>query len=86
MYMLRCKTCGEREPCAGPSRSKLCRKCQHEQRMDRQCNRRHLQAGLVSTKGKPLMCKCRQCAKPFTPKRTTARFCSAKCRVYYHRG
>jgi len=29
--------------------------------------------------------KCEHCAKEFTPKRKTAKFCSDRCRVQYHR-
>ena len=29
---------------------------------------------------------CQACRKPFTPKRSTARFCSDRCRLAAHRG
>ena len=29
--------------------------------------------------------RCAYCSEPFHPKRSTAKFCSAKCRVYHNR-
>lgn len=33
----------------------------------------------------PVARTCRHCGEPFTPARTTAQFCSARCRVAHHR-
>jgi hypothetical protein len=67
---------------------------QRERRREAQRRRRRLPAGLIETKllagGKfrmdfPVKRKCEHCGTEFKPKRTTARFCCAKCRVYASR-
>jgi hypothetical protein len=65
---------------------------QREQRRARQRERRAIAAGLVQKKDTgffwfwaPVKFSCQQCGAEFKPQRTTARFCSTKCRVYWNR-
>jgi hypothetical protein len=85
MYTLVCKACGRPERRPGRTRSTLCGECQRRRGVDRQRQRRCLRAGLVTATGEPVGRKCEHCGEPFVPERTTARFCSPKCRVYFHR-
>jgi hypothetical protein len=68
---------------------------QREQKTRRQRQRRRLASGLYIEKtvgsDEPLLVivkslrTCEHCGQDFTPLRTTARFCSSKCRVYWNR-
>ncbi len=67
----------------------LCLDCRHKRDMASQRRRRALKAGLLVTKTEghfkidaPLKRPCEHCGREFQPRRTTARFCSTKCRVY----
>jgi hypothetical protein len=81
-----CWSCRQPFQVTTHSRSRRCRECQRKEEMTRQRERRHLAAGLATATGKPIKRKCQQCGQPFTPQRSTARFCSASCRVAHHRG
>ena len=62
-----------------------CRHCRldHERAMARNAARRRRRAnGEVTT---PSVKACEVCGNDFEPKRSTARFCSSKCRVAAHR-
>jgi hypothetical protein len=55
-------------------------------------DRRRRRAGLIQIKkvGQfrlevPVKFRCQHCGQEFTPQRRTARFCGAKCRVYWSR-
>jgi hypothetical protein len=63
-----------------------------ERRRQRQQERRRVRAGLLTEKGwrkfrtvHPVKFTCAQCGEEFLPQRSTAKFCSARCRVYWHR-
>jgi hypothetical protein len=64
---------------------------QRERRRSTQRQRRLLRAGLLEWKvmaggefkmAVPVKRACEHCGAEFEPQRTTARFCSTKCRVY----
>ena len=62
-----------------------CRKCELE--LQRRWNRRasknyRVRNGMIHT---PLYVECHHCGKKFQPKRSTAKFCSDRCRVANHR-
>jgi hypothetical protein len=63
-----------------------------ERQRHQQKERRALAAGLVTAQRQgifrlllPVKRTCAQCGAEFQPQRTTAKFCSPKCRVYWHR-
>jgi len=92
MYFRRavpCDACGKVEWMPISARmTRLCYQCQHSEPWSGSA-RGQRKAGLLVIKGKcivPAGRKCRRCGELFVPQRTTARFCSAKCRVYFHRG
>jgi endogenous inhibitor of DNA gyrase (YacG/DUF329 family) len=73
-----------------------CGACQEKHTRERrrlaQQNRRQLRAGLVARQVMgifavyvPVKVPCAQCGNEFEAQRTTARFCSDKCRVYFNR-
>lgn len=39
----------------------------------------------MAAKTQPKTVTCRNCGEPFTPRRSTAQFCKASCRVAYNR-
>jgi hypothetical protein len=91
-----CVDCGTEEKMSVKThRCKACRAKRDRQRQtDRQRERRGIKAGLIQRKRigqlplvqlQPVYRPCEHCGKPFAPRRTTARFCSPKCRVYHHR-
>jgi hypothetical protein len=91
-----CVDCGtEEEMSVKTHRCKACRaKRDRERQTDRQRERRRLKSGLWQLKRvgqlpitqlQPVKRPCEHCGEPFIPQRTTARFCSTKCRVYHHR-
>jgi hypothetical protein len=60
--------------------------------MARQRYRRAIRSGLLKIKGTgifrvqvPLRVACAHCGVEFQPERTTARFCSPRCRVAFNR-
>ena len=61
----------------------------NKRKVRKQRERRRLESGLLvekSINGEILIKRtCEHCSEPFTPNRTTARFCSVRCRVYFHR-
>jgi len=83
----RCRWCGEVKELH--CRAKVCEDCRHERDMKKQRERRAVKAGLLVTvphKAFRLLQSaartCGHCGGEFKPKRTTARYCSTKCRVY----
>jgi hypothetical protein len=85
-----CRDCGktERRGC----NAKRCRDCQRrregELHLEAQRRRRAVGSGRLVPLGSglvPARLACRRCGREFVPRRATARFCSAKCRVYWHR-
>jgi hypothetical protein len=46
---------------------------------------RHLDAGFLTSSGTHCFPRCAHCGEGFFPKRTTARYCSTRCRVAAHR-
>ncbi len=77
----KCPECG-RHMCSGSVR---CNHCELE--LQRLWNRKasknyRVRNGLIKT---PLYVKCHHCGKKFQPKRSTAKFCSDRCRVVNHR-
>jgi hypothetical protein len=90
-----CEDCGEPE--VRGKRATRCRECQRkharELRGRRQRDRRAVAAGLVEYQNTdffrlmvPVRAPCRHCGTPFLRQRTTARYCSTRCRVAAHRG
>ena len=80
-HRVSCPDCG-RHMCAGRPR---CNHCQLDR--DRFHNRRasrsyRIRNGLVKT---PLFKECGHCGARFQPARSTAQFCSSRCRVASHR-
>jgi hypothetical protein len=80
------------------NRASRCEACQAARALERrragQRERRAIKAGLlgpdlVMQDGRILYpaipAACLRCGESFTPKRTTARFCSVRCRVAHHR-
>jgi hypothetical protein len=91
-YIVKCPECGKDELHTIHSRIKLCDQCQHKEKIARQWQRRRRKAGLLTVQKSgslrypvPVKRNCQHCGQAFTPERTTARFCSPKCRVYFHR-
>jgi hypothetical protein len=89
-----CPDCGKVEVRGVGARR--CRECAdrhaRERRVDAQRTRRLLAAGLVERQAcgvisllAPVKGVCAQCGAEFERRRTTARYCSAKCRVAAHR-
>jgi hypothetical protein len=91
--LIACGACGKVETMAVSYRmARLCRECKARRTLRQQRERRRLKAGLlvVQTKGQhtslvPVQRPCQQCGRLFEPKRTTARYCSTRCRVYAYR-
>jgi len=95
VHTLRCVECGRIEE----NRGRLAVRCPDCQRVysrrlatKAQRKRRHLANGLLRVVDfvefsmvLPGKVKCRECGAEFGARRSTARFCSAKCRVYWHR-
>jgi hypothetical protein len=97
---LKCPRCGVREQRGFTAN--LCRECQASatkaRRRETQQLRRGVQAGrlrgytedvMFYGKGKiddPLPFTCGHCGTVFYPQRSSARYCSTKCRVAAHRG
>jgi uncharacterized OB-fold protein len=85
-YIRDCPYCGRKQvPVFDRYR---CASCCREQRRAAQKRRRLLRSGLVEiittdyfSVVRPVKFKCQQCGKDFLPQRTTAKFCSARCRL-----
>jgi hypothetical protein len=73
-----CKGCGKKLRGYG-SRRQRCAACVRELRRLAQLRRR------AARRVAKVPIRCAQCGEAFQPQRTTARFCSPKCRVYWHR-
>jgi hypothetical protein len=92
-----CSDCGEEELML--PRAKYCKECRERRaaesnrtnqrrRRKRETNRRQLAAGHLRRTGYFLMrlpIACAGCGQAFTPKRSTGRYCSTRCRVAAHR-
>jgi hypothetical protein len=81
----RCEECQKKRNAARREQS-------HERRMGAQRARRRKRAGLrrVVQQGQfrvlvPVKRSCQHCHREYVPKRSTSRFCSTKCRVYWNR-
>jgi hypothetical protein len=75
------------EECEAANRAKANRANQRRRRR-RETNRRQRQAGHLKSAGFFSMLvhvPCAHCGEPFKPERTTARYCSTRCRVAAHR-
>jgi hypothetical protein len=90
--VLTCPECGTEE--RRDIRSSRCTACQKQRRRERrreaQQRRRQYKAAAAGDRVKtteffqfiiPLEVSCRQCGKRFAPQRTSAQYCSARCRV-----
>lgn len=83
-----CPHCGHEAaslPSTGNLLQRVCRNCRldHQRAMDRlAARRRRRRSGEVVDRSEA---SCAHCGNPFTPKRSTATFCSTKCRVGAHR-
>jgi hypothetical protein len=76
-----CPECGQRR------RAESNRAAQRARRR-RETKQRQLAAGMLKSAGVfliPAPLTCKQCGQPFHPQRTTAQFCSVKCRAAHHR-
>jgi hypothetical protein len=81
-----CHYCDKKQvPVSGAYR---CASCCREQRRAAQKRRRALRSGrleIITTESfrvaRPKMFKCDHCGGDFLPQRTTAKFCSARCRL-----
>jgi DNA-directed RNA polymerase subunit RPC12/RpoP len=90
---MRCRDCGKRV--FRGSQAFFCRGCLRERRRKGQRQRRAFAAGLLVRlpgQGKwgccaivPAKYACARCGAEFRPRRTTARYCSTRCRVAAHR-
>ena len=88
LTLQRCHTCGEemlRDPYSRSWKADHCQTCNRE--IKRSSNRKaaktyRINNGLVKTL---LFVECAHCGNRFVPKRSTATFCSTKCRVANHR-
>ena len=88
-FLVRCPDCGKQylQPRVRYQEVQHCR-CRHcELAKRRERNRRasknyRVRNGLIHT---PLYVECHHCGKKFQPKRSTAKFCSDRCRVANHR-
>ena len=92
---IRCCDCGKPE--VRGVQAKRCRECQgqrdRERRVHAQRKGRLLAAGLVAEQTQGIFRVlvavkgvCRQCGEEFPRRRTTARYCSTRCRMAAHRG
>lgn len=84
-----CPHCGQEAAGLSPKHRSLIQRCcrvcrlEHERAMARLAARRRRRAkGEVTT---PSTMACAHCGATFTPKRSTAQFCSTRCRVAAHR-
>ena len=76
-----CKSCG-REMVSGTDICKHCKRDRVRQMNAARSRRYRYRAGLVKHR---FIETCPVCGKEFRPKRSTARFCSSRCRVASHR-
>jgi hypothetical protein len=84
------RRCGEKHELYVTAR--YCEECRRAIAIENQRTRRHLRAGLILEQSRGDLRffifaprECEFCGERFNPKRTTARYCSPKCRVYAHR-
>jgi hypothetical protein len=82
MWQVTCRECGKQWRGYGP-RLRLCRECEKEVRRRRQQERRQAQRAAREAARERVPCK--HCGETFLPERSTARYCSVKCRVRAHR-
>lgn len=90
LFQVSCQSCGEqmlRDPHRESWQADHCQRCLREWK--RESNRKSAKSYRESNKHKTAVVHqpiaCTVCGALFTPKRSTAKFCSGKCRVAAHR-